>query len=74
MDSGRGSLFVEDVFDYEIYFLIFEFVVLDGSDFSNLVFFVYFFFFRLESFFYSDVDNSCVGISSFFLINYRVIC
>lgn len=74
MDSGRGSLFVEDVFDYEIYFLIFEFVVLDGSDFNNLVFFVYFFFFRLESIFYSDVDNSCVGISSFFLINYRVIC
>lgn len=74
MDSGRGSLFVEDVFDYEIYFLIFEFVVLDGSDFINLVFFVYFFFFRLESIFYSDVDNSCVGISSFFLINYRVIC
>lgn len=74
MDSGRGSLPVEDVLDHETHPPIPESVALDGSELDNPVLFVHLPSPRPESFLYSDADNSCVGISSSSLTNYRAIC
>lgn len=65
---------MEDVLDHETHPPIPESVALDGSDLNNPVPFVHLPSPRPESILYSDADNSCVGISSSSLTNYRAIC